>query len=118
MEDELQEKMIEQFSWLIDAIKIGGPPVIILLTLAVILLLRENRRLVGVIDAMHTEKDKMFREAKLESDTRTERLLTALNNNTAAINTNSTNTEAVKGSLNSILMVIAGLLKGNANNGE
>jgi signal transduction histidine kinase len=115
MEDELQKEMIEEFSWLIDAIKIGGPPVIILLTLAVVLLLRENRRLSNLIESMHDEKEKMFREWKTETDTRTERLLTALSNNTTAINTNASNTESVKGSLNSILMVIAGVLKGKTD---
>lgn len=109
--------MLKELGWLLDVIKVGGPPVIILMTVAIVLLLRENRRLTAVIDLMHNEKEKMFREAKTETDAKTERLLTALSTNTVAINTINANTDSVKVSLNSILMVIAGVLKGNQDAG-
>lgn len=95
--------------WALQIIKDGGPAAVALLMFAgCVILYRDNAKLRATIETMHDEKEAMFREWKEETDTRKERLLTALSNSTVAITTGAANMDAVKHSLNAIMAFIGG----------
>lgn len=101
--------MLPEASWFIDVIKIGGPPVIILLFAAVLVLMKEVGKRDVLIAALHKEKEDMYKEWREESANRNERVTNALNNSTLAISDHSANSEAVKTTLNAISAFMAGM---------
>lgn len=100
-----------EFNWYLEVIKVGGPPVIILLATAVVLLYRELKARDKAIATLHKEKEEMYNQWRKESSERNQRLMDALHNSTIAISDHSANAESMKVGLQGIMTFMAGYVE-------